>query len=381
MINVRQNFIDVFNVEPQIVVKSPGRINIIGEHTDYNEGFVMPAAIDKAVYIALAKSNDDKIHLFAQDYNEPFSIAINQIKKTDTEWANYVLGVVAELQKGNHTVQGFKAVIAGDLPIGAGMSSSAAVECATAFALNEMFGFGLTRMQMAALTQKAEHNFSGVMCGIMDMFASLMGKANHAIQLDCRDLSYKHVPLDLGEYELLLFNTNVKHSLASSEYNTRRKQCEAGVAMVKAKYSSVNSLRDVSEAMLDELVKPHDTTIDKRCRFVVQEIQRLQDAATAMQQGDLLTLGKKMFATHDGLSNDYAVSCKELDFLVDAVRNNEAVLGARMMGGGFGGCTINLIHSSKVDEVVAVVSKQYETNMQLPFTMYKVKVEDGTHLI
>jgi galactokinase len=381
MMDLQKNFYDTFNSSAQVVVRSPGRINIIGEHTDYNEGFVMPAAIDKAVYFAAATTDDAKIYLHAQDYNETFSIDLNQIQKTNTEWANYILGVVAELQKAQHKITGFKAVIAGDLPIGAGMSSSAAVECATIFALNEMFNLGLTRMEMAKLTQQAEHNFSGVMCGIMDMFASLMGKENHAIQLDCRDLSYTYVPLELGDYELVLFNTNVKHSLASSEYNTRRKQCETGVAWVKEKYSTVNSLRDITETMLDELVLPKDSTIDKRCRFVVQEIQRLQDAATAMQKADLITLGKKMFATHDGLSNDYEVSCKELDFLVNAVRNNQHVLGARMMGGGFGGCTINLIHSSKVDEVVAAVGKQYEENMKLPFTVYKVHVKDGTSLI
>jgi galactokinase len=379
--DLQKKFYDIFNSSAQVVVRSPGRINIIGEHTDYNEGFVMPAAIDKAVYFAAASTDDAKIYLHAQDYNETFSIDLNQIQKTNTEWANYILGVVAELQKAQHKITGFKAVIAGDLPIGAGMSSSAAVECATIFALNEMFNLGLTRMEMAKLTQQAEHNFSGVMCGIMDMFASLMGKENHAIQLDCRDLSYTYVPLELGEYELVLFNTNVKHSLASSEYNTRRKQCETGVAWVKEKYSTVNSLRDITETMLDELVLPKDGTIDKRCRFVVQEIKRLQDAATAMQKADLITLGKKMFATHDGLSIDYEVSCKELDFLVNAVRNNQHVLGARMMGGGFGGCTINLIHSSKVDEVIAAVGKQYEENMKLPFTVYKVHVKDGTSLI
>jgi galactokinase len=378
--NIRNKFYELYN-EDCLLIRSPGRINIIGEHTDYNEGFVLPAAIDKAVYIAISKRKDDGIYLYAEDYDEKFTTNLQSVKKSETEWANYILGVVSELQQQGYSIKGFNAVISGDLPIGAGMSSSAAVECATVFALNELNKLGINRMQMAAITQKAEHNFAGVMCGIMDMFASLMGKKEKAIKLDCRSLAYEYTPLHLGEYAIVLFNTNVKHSLASSEYNTRRKQCEAGVALIQPHHPEVKSLRDVSLQMLDKYVLPVDAITDKRCRFIVKEIVRLQSACGALQQNDLKLLGTYMFETHDGLSNDYEVSCKELDYLVDAVRNNEAVIGARMMGGGFGGCTINLIRKDAIEDTIAEVSKKYEAAMQLPFAYYPVSIENGTEIL
>jgi len=261
------------------------------------------------------------------------------------------------------------------------MSSSAAVECATVFALNELNTLGLSRLQMAESTQKAKHNFAGVMCGIMDMFTSLMGNKNHAIKLDCRSLQYEYVPLHLGDYSLLLFNTNVKHSLASTEYNSRRKQCEAGVALIQTNHPEIQSLRDVKEAMLDKYVLPVDVVIDKRCRFIVQENIRLQLACVALQNNDLKTLGSYMFETHERLSKKYEVSCKELDFLVEAVKSEEAVIGARMMGGGFGGCTINLVHKDKVEAVISTVSKKYEAAMRLPFSYYAVSIENGTEIL
>ena len=369
------------NQQP-LIVRSPGRVNIIGEHTDYNNGFVLPAAIDKAAYIAISLRDDDEIHLFAKDLNEHFSTDIHNIKPIgDISWPNYILGSVAQFQKLGVQIRGFNAVLASDVPMGAGLSSSAAVECATVFAFNQLFNTNIDKVKMVLMAQKAEHEFAGVMCGIMDQFASMMGKKDHVIQLDCQSLEYQYVPFKLEGIKILLLNTNVKHSLASSEYNTRRNECKQAVTWVQEKYNSVQSLRDVSEQMLDELVLPKSKLIDQRSRFVVQEIQRLINGCEDLNNGNLEALGKKMFETHHGLSQMYAVSCKELDFLADFVRHNPAVLGARMMGGGFGGCTINLVYENAIDELIASIQPAYENAMQLPLTYYVASIENGTEII
>jgi galactokinase len=370
-------FKEKFNTKPTII-RSPGRINIIGEHTDYK---VLPAAIDKAIYFAISKRVDDEIHLYADDFKEDFVGSINNIVKSETLWANYILGVVNELQKNEKIIGGFNAVITSDLPVGAGISSSAALECATAFALNHIFNLQIEKIDLVKHAQKAEHNFAGVMCGIMDQFASMMGKKDHCIKLDCKTLVYEYVPLKLDGYSIVLLNTNVKHSLASSAYNTRRQECEQAVAWVREHEMQVNSLRDVTEEILDKYVLPKDTLIDKRSRFVVKEITRLQTACEDLQNGNLQALGKKMFETHDGLSKDYEVSCKELDFLVNAVRDNEYVLGARMMGGGFGGCTINIVKNEFVNSLVKTLSEYYLQEMNIALTPILVDIEGGTNIM
>src|SRR5665647_3604094 len=382
MINkITYTFLRKFNTTP-FIFKSPGRINIIGEHTDYNDGFVLPAAIDKAAYIAISLRDDDEIHLVAADLNETFSISINDLKPIgDISWPNYILGAAAQFPKRGIPLKGFNAVLMSDVPIGAGLSSSAAIECATTFALNELLQTKLDRITMVKMAQKAEHEYAGVMCGIMDQFASIMGKKDHVIKLDCRTLEYEYVPFKLKGLKILLLNTNVKHSLASSEYNTRRKECEQAVAWVKEHEPQVNSLRDVTEEMLDIYVLPKDTLTDRRSRFVVQEINRLLGGCEDLQRGDLQALGKKMFATHDGLSKMYDVSCKELDYLVDFVKNNDAVIGARMMGGGFGGCTINIIKEEAIETLIASIKPAYETAMNLPLSYYIASIENRTEII
>ena len=372
-------FKEKFGTKP-LIVRSPGRINIIGEHTDYNEGFVLPATIDKAIYVAIDKRNDNLINLFAAHYNESYEVLLDDISP-QWNWPTYVLGVVDQLQKKGFQLSGFNMVIDGDVPVGAGLSSSAAVECAVAFALNELFDLKLSKMEMVLIAQKAEQTYSGVMCGIMDMFASMFGKKNQVIQLDCRSLEYQYKPMVLEGYQLVLFNTNVKHSLASSAYNERRQQCEQGVEWVKNIHPEVNSLRDISIHQLREFVLPKDELVFTRCKFVVEEIERLQVACVDLENGNIKALGQKMFATHKGLSNDYAVSCKELDFLVNDVINNPAVLGSRMMGGGFGGCTINIIETTKIDEVIETVGLNYKNEMLLEITPIIVKIEDGTSII
>jgi galactokinase len=272
-------------------------------------------------------------------------------------------------------------VIDADLPVGAGLSSSAAIECATVFALNELFSFQLSKMDMIHIAQKAEHTYAGVMCGIMDQFASMFGRKGCVMKLDCRSMDYEYVPFEMTGIKILMLNTNVKHSLSSTEYNVRREECNKGLAWVHEAYPGVLALRDVTEQMLDELVRPRDQVIDNRCRFVVQEIERLQLACIDLLNNDLESVGKKMLATHSGLQNMYKVSCRELDYLVDAVKDHPGVLGARMMGGGFGGCTINLVKEEAVDQLVIGLSRQYENAMGLPLAAFTVQIENGTERI
>jgi galactokinase len=377
---LKEKYVSLFNAEP-LMVRSPGRVNIIGEHTDYNEGFVLPAAINKAIYIAIGKRNDKEIHLFAQDYNQAHEVTTSTVTPSEKHWPNYILGVVDQLQKDDYAIGGFNLVIDGDVPLGAGLSSSAAVECATAFSLNELFSLGMEKLEMVKAAQRAEHEFAKVMVGIMDQFASMFGKKDHVIKLDCRSLEYEYVPLALKGAKILLLNTNVKHSLASSEYNTRRKECEKGVAWIKEHHPEVNSLRDVTMEMLRQYVAPKDEVIFRRCKYVVEELTRLLEGCEDLKQENIAALGKKMFGTHDGLSREYEVSCKELDYLVDYVRNNPSVYGARMMGGGFGGCTINLVKEEAIDDLVEKISKDYKEEMNLELTPYIAEIENGSSLI
>lgn len=377
---VGEKFFALFNEKP-LLVKSPGRVNIIGEHTDYNNGFVLPAAIDKAIYVGVTPRNDDRIRLYSGDFDEWFETSVSEMKPTDKGWPNYILGVADQLVKRGYSIKGFNLVIDGDVPIGSGLSSSAAVECSTAFALNDIFSLNIPKMELVFIAQKAEHEFAHVMCGIMDQFASVFGKKDHVIKLDCQSLNYEYVPFKLEGYKVVLLNTNVKHSLGSSEYNTRRQQCEQGVVWVKEHHPEVNSLRDVTLEMLDKYVLGKDQVVYRRCKYVVEENERLLTGCEDLKRGDIKALGRKMFETHDGLSRDYEVSCTELDFLVDAVRKNPAVLGARMMGGGFGGCTINLVKDEAIDELISSVSKSYKENMNKDLTPYIAVIEDGTTVL
>lgn len=364
--------------EHPMVFRSPGRVNILGEHTDYNEGFVLPAAIDKNIYIAITKRTDNIIQLYAADFDESYTADIKDVRPSTTQWANYILGVADQLQKQGFTLTGFNAVVDGDVPIGAGLSSSAAVECATIYALNEIFELGLDRLKMVPLAQKAEHMFAGVNCGIMDQFASMFGKKDHVIKLDCRTLDYEYVPFKLDDYKIVLLNTNVKHSLATTAYNTRREQCEHGVSLITVHDPSIKSLRDVNMDMLKKYIEPVDPLVYQRCTYVVEEKERLLGACEDLKHGNIKALGEKMYQTHEGLSHLYEVSCKELDFLVNYVKEIPAVAGARMMGGGFGGCTINLVQEEAIEKLVHDISMAYREAMNLPLTAYIASIENGT---
>ncbi len=374
--------LDSYIKENTIVVYSPGRINVIGEHTDYNEGFVLPAAIDKAAYIAITPREDDEIHLYGVDMNGYHRTTVSTMKPVEDEsWPNYMLGVVDQFVRSGIQVPGFDAALTGDIPIGAGLSSSAAVECAMAMGLNQIADAGFDRLTLTRMAQLAEHTYAGVQCGIMDQFASMFGKKGYVIRLDCRSLAYEYVPFNLEGMSVVLLDTNVKHSLASTEYNTRREQCEHGVALVKKHHPKVESLRDVRQEWLDQYVKDEDPLAYRRCRFVLAENQRLLDACAALEKQDIGTLGKLMYAAHDGLSREYEVSCPELDFLVDFVRQYPAIKGARMMGGGFGGCTINIIEENAVESVIGAATEAYNAKMGRKLTAYVANTDTGTTII
>lgn len=365
--------------EKTLKVISPGRINLIGEHTDYNNGFVLPAAIDKAAVVSISKRNDETVHLYATAFNESYKVDLYEVAPAPVHWANYVLGVVDQLLKAGHKLSGFDMQINGTVPIGAGLSSSAAVECAAVFALNELFQLNLNRTEMARIAQMAEHEFAGVKCGIMDMYASLMGKKDHVILLDCQSLAHTYYPLHLGEYTIVLMDTRVKHSLASTEYNLRKAECEKGIALVQLKYPQVQSLRDINTAMLKECVDTSSLTF-KRCLYVIEENERVLSGCADLQNGDIKAFGEKMFLTHKGLSEAYEVSCPELDFLVDCAKADVNVIGSRMMGGGFGGCTINLVLKDKSAEFINKTTIEYQTKFKtIPQPIF-VTIENGTAL-
>ncbi len=365
-----------------LTVKAPGRINLIGEHTDYNEGFVMPAAIQKAATVYIEKREDSTIHLFAEDLKESYTLNLDTVTKSSKDWANYIIGVIAQFQKVVRIPKGFTLRLKSDVPIGAGLSSSAAIECAVAFAINELFSLGLDRMQLTKMAQKAEHEYAGVLCGIMDQFASMFGKKDQVILLDCKTMHYQYYPLKLANYDIVLLDTQIKHALASSEYNTRRAECEQGISLIQQRYPSTKSLREVSMDMLNECVDSSQMTkVYNRCKYVIEEIERTQAAAKDLQEGQLAAFGQKMFATHDGLSLLYEVSCPELDFLVNEVKDNPNVIGARMMGGGFGGCTINLIKKEATASVVQKLVASYHKTFQKNLLSYEVNIDDGASIL
>ena len=378
---IKSKFSELFKGEPPLIVRSPGRVNLIGEHTDYNAGFVLPAAIDKEVVFAIAKNGTEECHLFSYDLNESFSFQPKNMSKSAQGWPNYLMGVVEQVQRLGKSVGGFNLVFGGDIPLGAGLSSSAAIECAMAFSLNQLFDLNIEKFDLVKLSQKAENEFVGVNCGIMDQFASMFGMSNHVIKLDCRSLEYQYFPFDMSDYKIVLCDTLVKHSLASSEYNTRRQECEMGVSIIQKYYTNVEALRDVTIEMLKAHREELGDVIYKRCKYVVEENQRVEDACLALKRNDHLTFGKKMYLSHRGLSEEYEVSCNELDFLVEQTRNDENVLGARMMGGGFGGCTINLVKKDYVDVFSEQMTVAYKSQLGLDLKIYVDCIADGTSVV
>jgi galactokinase len=358
---------------------SPGRINLLGEHVDYNDGFVLPAAIDKGVWFAVAANNSDKINCYSYDMDETVTINLDNIQKSEG-WKNYILGVVHVLQEAGLAVKGFDCVFGGNLPVGAGLSSSAAVECGLAYALNAIFDLGKSRKELALLAQRAEHLYPGVQCGIMDQYASIMGMKDNIIMLDCRSIEHQYLPFQLKEHSLILFNSKVQHSLASGEYNIRRSQCAEGLRFLSEKNNAIKSFRDVSIDELQQYRSEMDETVYRRCSYVVNEIRRTRLASEFLTMDRVEEFGGLMYETHEGLSKDYEVSCNELDLLVDVAKQNN-VTGARVMGGGFGGCTINLIRNENYENVIEKIATAYEKHFGIKTEVIKVQIGDGSHEI
>ena len=368
--------------QPDLVIASPGRINLIGEHTDYNMGFVFPAAIDRRIEFRIKKNDEKQIcRVYSVDYEKLLSFSLENVRPSEEEWENYILGVIYEIQKLGYQFTGFDCQLHSDLPIGAGLSSSAAMECGMAFAINELFDLEMSKMEIILASQRAEHNFVGTQCGIMDQYASVMGQENQALLLDCREISHEFIPLETGPYSLILLNTNVSHNLADSGYNSRKSDCETGVEMLQKAGLNIDSLRDV---YIDELEDKKDIlpeVVFRRCLYVVQENKRVLLAAEALKRNDLSRFGALLYQSHEGLRSQYEVSCPELDFLVDFSKSNPSVLGSRMMGGGFGGCTINLILQEELENYTKEISTAYKKKFGINLDPIRIRPSKGTYVI
>jgi galactokinase len=371
---------DLYRDEP-LLVRSPGRVNLIGEHTDYNQGFVLPAAVDKAIVFALGPASGRECHLQALDLGQAYTFRQDLITRTDLGWPNYLLGVVQEIWRTGRQIPAFRCLFGGDIPIGAGMSSSAALEAGLAFGLNRLFDLGMNPLDMVKLAQRAENDFVGVRCGIMDQFINIFGRSRTVLKLDCRSLEHDYYPFDRNDLRIVLCDTRVRRELASSEYNVRRSQCEEGVKVLRKYSPGLRSLRDVTADLLEAHRGELDPVVFQRCAYVVGENERVESACRALERGDFSSFGGLMNASHDGLRDDYQVSCPELDILVKAARSVPGVLGSRLMGAGFGGCTINLVQDVAVEEFQIRVGGDYRTQMGRETLFYFSWLSSGTAVL
>jgi galactokinase len=377
---IRKKFGELYKEEP-LLFRSPGRVNLIGEHTDYNEGYVLPAAIDKDILFGITARDDNKVSIFSIDIDQEVIIKINDIQKSEKAWANYLIGVIDQLKKAGKKINGFNCVFGGDIPIGSGLSSSAAIEAGLTFALNHIFDLKIDRHEIVKLAQRSENEFVGVKCGIMDQFINIFGKENHVLKLDCRTLGFEYYPFNSEEYKIVLFDTQVKHSLASTEYNLRRRQCEEGVKILQHHYPALKSLRDAKKEQLIEHREEFNCKVFDRCLYVVEEDERVEKACNALTKNNFEELGLQMIFSHEGLRDKYEVSCRELDYLVEISSVQEGILGSRMMGGGFGGCTINLIKNDYVQETSKIISEEYRITFGKEPGVYVCKIVDGTKIL
>ena len=373
---IRSKFQERFNTEGSWYT-SPGRINLIGEHTDYNGGFVFPGAVDKGMLAEIKLNGTDKVRAISIDLDDYVEFGLNEEDAPKESWARYIFGVCREIIKRGGKIGGFDTAFAGDVPLGAGMSSSAALESTYAFALNDLFNLNIDKFELAKIGQSTEHNYCGVNCGIMDQFASVFGKAGHLIRLDCRSLEYKYFPFNPVGYKLVLLDSVVKHELASSAYNKRRQSCENVVAAIQKNHPEVKFLRDASMEMLNEVKAVVSEEDYMRAEYVIEEVQRVLDVCDALEKGDYETVGEKMYGTHHGMSKLYEVSCEELDFLNDIAKEC-GVTGSRVMGGGFGGCTINLVKEELYDAFVEKAFSAYKEKFGHEPKLYNVVIGDGS---
>ena len=376
---IEEKFKSLFG-DNYMVYTSPGRVNLIGEHTDYNGGFVFPGAIDKGIYAAINPNGTDKVRAYSADYNEQVEFGMNEEDAPKESWARYIFGVCREMKKRGFEPKGFDTVFVGDVPLGAGMSSSAALESTFANALNDIFNLNIDRFELARIGQSTEHNYCGVKCGIMDQFASVFGKKGHLMRLNCATMEFEYFPFNPEGYKVVLLDTVVKHELASSAYNKRRESCENACAHIKARHQEVNYLSDATMEMLDEVKAEISEEDYKRAVYVIGEKQRVLDVCDALEKGDYAIVGDRMFGTHYGMSKEYEVSCEELDFLNDVAKQC-GVTGSRVMGGGFGGCTINLVKEELYDNFIATAKKEYLAKFNREPKVYDVVISDGARRI
>lgn len=371
-----QIFQDKFGQNNPEVYTSPGRINLIGEHTDYNGSFVFPGAIDKGMIAAIRFNDSDKVRAYAVDLDEYAEFGLNEEDLPSKGWAKFLFGVCREIIKRGGSVKTFDTAFSGDVPLGAGMSSSAALESTYAFALNDLLQLGIDKFELARIGQSTEHNYVGVKCGIMDQFASIFGKKGHLIRLDTKSMEHAYFPFDPEGYKLVLLDTVVKHELASSAYNKRRESCEHAARTIAKRHPEVEFLRDASMEMLKEVKDEISAEDYMRAEYVIEETQRVRDVSDALQRGDYETVGQKMYETHHGMSKLYEVSCEELDFLNDVAREH-GVTGSRVMGGGFGGCTINLVKDELYDSFISDAKAQFKAKYGHEPKVYDVVISDG----
>ena len=353
--HIRSQFAATFVDDKDLqIIMAPGRVNLIGEYTDFNEGFVFPMTVDRGVYVGIRARDDQRVRVKSSRFGEFIDYRFDDFEKPQPgHWSCYVLGVVEELRLLGLVPHGFDAVIDGNLNLGAGLSSSAALETATALALQAVFDFEMSRVDIATLCQRVEHRYANVMCGIMDQFASGLGRSNHALLLDCRTLSHVNIPTNLNKYRIVIISSEVKRELASSAYNERRAQCEEGVALFRQFDPTIASLRDVTPDLFDAYGDQLSEVVFRRCRHVITENARVLDASAALAADELVQFGRLMTASHNSLRDDFEVSCDELDCLVDIANGTEGVLGSRMTGAGFGGCTVTLIHMDAIETLRA----------------------------
>ena len=363
-----------------VIYTSPGRINLIGEHTDYNGGYVFPGAIDKGIYAGIRLNGTEKVRAYSIDKEDYCEFGMNEEDHPHVHWANYIFGVCREIIKRGYKLEGFDTVFYGNVPLGAGMSSSAALESTFAFALNELLNLNIDKFELARIGQATEHNYCGVKCGIMDQFASLFGKAGHLMRLNCATMEFEYFPFNPKGYKVVLLDTVVKHDLASSAYNKRRESCENACAHIAKKHPEVKYLSDATMAMLDEVKAEISTEDYMRAEYVIGEKQRVLDVCDALERGDYETVGDRMYGTHYGMSKLYEVSCEELDYLNDIAKQC-GVTGSRVMGGGFGGCTINLVKENLYDAFIATAKEKFNAKFGHEPKVYDVVISDGARRI
>ena len=398
-----QKFKEIFGSAAAFVASAPGRVNLIGEHTDYNDGYVFPVAIDKYLNIAAQKRSDERVRLYALDVNDSYEFCLDMLPSVQQEapaWSHYLIGVASLLQTSGKKVSGIDAVITGDVPIGAGLSSSAALSVSAALTFltasspsetpERVPQSEIDNKQLAALCQRVEHEFAGVNCGIMDQTISLLGRENQALFLDCRSLEHEHVPLNLATHYIAICNTKVKRELAASEYNKRRAECERGVAILEKWLPGISALRDITLTDFKKHEEELPALTQKRCRYVIEENTRVLDAVAVLKARHLQTteeadeslihFGRLMNASHNGLRDDYEVSCSELDLLTDIARNITGVIGSRMTGAGFGGCTVNIVHKDVLETFQTLVTTEYRKHTGIEPEIYLCNVSDGAQI-